>query len=169
MEATGNDALIPEWQIMETHLQVKSNFEMFGIPQAIDGTTATKTTASNKAGADNRHETEKDDKKSGRDKNQKTTKKFKLNPTISAKITPLLAGGKLSMRNLVRCVGLKNSSGLFPDKKVGVSAALKEKIGFKGCVFPHQDNIVSDVIDETAVSLLDKCIKDPTIADSKGV
>ena len=56
-----------------------------------------------------------------------------------------------------------------PDKKVGVSAALKEKIGFKGCVFPHQDNIVSDVIDETAVSLLDKCIKDPTIADSKGV
>ena len=41
MEATGNDSLINEWQVMETYLQVKSNFAMLGIPQSIDRTTST--------------------------------------------------------------------------------------------------------------------------------
>ena len=41
MEATGNDSLINEWQVMEIYLQVKSNFAMLGIPQSIDRTTST--------------------------------------------------------------------------------------------------------------------------------
>ena len=101
MEVTGNDSLILEWQVMETYLQVKSNFAMLGIPQSIDGTTYTATTASNKAGAEKRSETEKDNKKSGKDQKQNTTKEVKLHPTISKKITPLLVGRNLSMRDLV--------------------------------------------------------------------
>ena len=59
MEATDNDALIPEWQVMETHLQVKSNFSMLVISQSIDGTTPTATMASNKSGAEKKHEMDK--------------------------------------------------------------------------------------------------------------
>ena len=81
--ATGNDALITEWQVMETHLRFKSNFAMLGITQAINGTSATSTTSYNKARAEKKLETEKDYNKSGKDKNQKTTKKVKLHPTIS--------------------------------------------------------------------------------------
>ena len=57
MEATGNDALIPESKLMETRLQVKSNFTILVIPQAINGTTATATTASNKSVSGKKHET----------------------------------------------------------------------------------------------------------------
>ena len=72
------------------------------------------------------------------------------------------------MRNLVWSVGLNNPSDLFPDKKICVTATLKGGCGFKGCTFPHEDNMVTDVMAETAVRLLDKLIKDPTIADAQG-
>ena len=49
-----------------------------------------------------------------------------------------------------------------------VTATLKGGCGFKGCTFPHEDNMVTDVMAETAVRLLDKLIKDPTIADAQG-
>ena len=49
MEATANDALIPEWQVMETYLQVKSKFSILGISQAINVATATATSESNKS------------------------------------------------------------------------------------------------------------------------
>ena len=73
--ATGNDDLIPEWQVMETHLQVKSKISILGISQAINGATATATSESNKSEAEKKRETEKDDNKAGNDKNQKSTKK----------------------------------------------------------------------------------------------
>ena len=59
MEGTVNDDLIPEWQVMETHLQVKSNFSMLVISQSIDGTTPTATMAYNKSGAEKKHEMDK--------------------------------------------------------------------------------------------------------------
>ena len=74
MEATGNDALIPEWWVMETHLQVISNITMLGIPHAIDGTTVAETTAPNKYGVKKKRETEKDDNKAGKDKNRRPIK-----------------------------------------------------------------------------------------------
>ena len=98
---------------------------MLGIPQAIDGTTVTAKTASNKSRAEKKRETEKDNNKAGKDKNQKTTKKVKLHLNISSKTTPLLVARKLGMRNLVRSVGLNKPSDLLPDKKMCVTAALK--------------------------------------------
>ena len=85
IEATGNDDLIPEWQLMETHLQVKSNFESLGIPQDMNGTTVTATQESNKSRAEKKCETKKDGSKAINDKNHNTTKKVKLYPTISEK------------------------------------------------------------------------------------
>ena len=72
MEATGNEALVPELQVIETHLKVKSNFAMLGIPQASNATTGTATTASNKAVADKKREIYKDDNKAGKYRNQNT-------------------------------------------------------------------------------------------------
>ena len=47
------------------------------------------------------------------------------------------------------------------------TSALKDKYDFKGCTFPHQDNMVTDVMDETSVNLLDKFIKEPTMVDAQ--
>ena len=110
---------------METRLQVKSNFSMLVIPKAINGTTATAKTESNKSGAEKKHKTYKENNKAGKDEKQKTTKKFKLHPTISEKISPLLSGRNLIMRNLVRSVGLKKPYDLFLYKKICVTATLK--------------------------------------------
>ena len=163
MEATGNDDLITEWRVMETCLQVRSYFAVLGIPQAINVITSTAKTASNKAVAENKRETEKGDNKAGKDTNHKTTKKVKLHPIISVKIIPLLVVRNLSMRNLVRSIGIHKPSDLLLDKKMCVTAELKGECGFKGCTFTHEDNMVTDVMSEMAVNLLDKFIKNPTI------
>ena len=71
------------------------------------------------------------------------------------------------MRNLVQSVVQNKASDLFPDKKMCATSALKDKYDFKGCTFPHQDNMVTDVMDETSVNLLDKFIKEPTMVDAQ--
>ena len=48
------------------------------------------------------------------------------------------------------------------------TAALKSGCGFKGYNFPHEDNMATDVTDETEISLLDKFINYPTIAYAQG-
>ena len=54
--------------------------------------------------------------------------------------------------NLVRSVGLNKPSDLLPDKKMFITAMLKGDCGFKGCNFPHEDNMVTDVMSEMEVS-----------------